>query len=108
MNTFKPSAGALNVTVTDVSVAYKLPGDGAPDILLSHLGTVAGEHIYFKFGGSNVAAAVPAFNGTVTDDASALAQGSIQTRRAFEAGGYIAVISPVTGQKLSIETGLGG
>lgn len=105
MTPFHATGGALNITAAVASVAYKLPADGGPDVLLSHLGAVAGEHVYFKFGGSNVAVAVPAFDGTPSDDAAVLAAGSIQVRRPI-AGAYIAVIA-ASDQQVSIETGLG-
>lgn len=105
MITFTPSGGALNVTAGPVSAAYPLPGSKGTDVLLSHLGAVAGEHVYFKFGMANVEAEIPAFDGG-DDDSSALAAGSIQVR-SNQGATHIAVIS-ATDQPVSIECGQGG
>jgi hypothetical protein len=102
---FKAFGKPLNITAGVASAAYPLPITGTVlDILMSHLGTVAGESVYYALGDSTITAAIPAFDGSTSD--LVLAAGSIQTRRINANVTHIAVISAID-NKVSIEIGEG-
>ena len=104
-NPFRPLGSPLNITVGAASVAYPIPGKGMI-LLLSHLGTVPGEHVYYEFGSSAAVAVIPTFAGGASDNSLALPVGSIQTRYIPDGVTHIALVA-ASDQFVSLETGDG-